>query len=979
MVRKLAIAVALALGSTSMTAYGLGLGEIKTRSVLNQALDAEIDLLSVVKGEMEGLRVQLAPAEAFERAGLERPFYLAQLRFEPVGRANGRHVIKVTTEFPVREPFLNFLVEVNWSNGRLLREYTVLLDPPTTTRRQAPQVSGAAAARPASSAPQRLEPAADTYGPVQANDTLWGIAKQLRPSGVSMSQMMIALLQANPQAFLDNNVNRLRRGQILRVPGRDEILKLSRAEAHALYREQQDAWLAARAPVAPVAAPADAATEGAGDPAVTPEQAADRLRIATAKGEAEVAAAAGKPDGEGAAAADLNDQLLLARENAETSRLEALQLRSRVDDLRVQLEDMQRLLTLKNLQLARLQGAVANADSAAAEVAAVEAVPEVPVVATPDAVVESLATPDAVATAGVDAAAAAPGLTESTATEPPSDQLAGLEPPPEPAPEPAVEAAVDAPAEDLAAPDAAELNAALAAADETAASMAMTEDAAPTPEELGAEAVDTTVPEVDAAAEAATVAAAPPEPVAMEGEPVAATTEAPPPLVAEPVVAPTPAPAAELSGEIESSGDLPLVAGGVAAVAALGALFGLVVARRNRRESESATLAPVDDLMATPPGGAAAAAAGGGGEEQDSALLSELTPSDLDELRDDTNDVDPVSEADVYIAYGRYQQAEQLLQQAMQKDPHRLALPHKLLEVYYAMRRPDAFVGLAGEMMADGRDQADAKAWGRAKEMGRDLAPENPMFTVVAGVAAGAALGSAAANEGVGLEDLELSELASEIEGEQSSSIATDDANLDVDGLLDLDTLTRELESQAIDEDSLALDDLETFDLDVSSEQSGTAVAAALQQPSADDDLLDLSETAAPEGEALGEDSVMNFDPDMDPSEMHSQLDDLSDMTTLDAELAALGADTHSEEPLSLDAAVGDEGGDETESVLELDTMDGAAASGEDEVDTKIDLARAYVEMGDAEGARSILAEVEEEGTAAQQAQARDLLEQLPA
>ena len=136
MVRKLAFAVSLALGTLSVPAHALGLGDLSSRSALNQNFQGDIALLSVEPEELDAVRVRLADAEAFSRAGVERPFYLSLLKFEPTVTAKGRTVIRVTSEFPIREPFMNFLIEVNWPNGRLLREYTVLLDPPTTTMRR---------------------------------------------------------------------------------------------------------------------------------------------------------------------------------------------------------------------------------------------------------------------------------------------------------------------------------------------------------------------------------------------------------------------------------------------------------------------------------------------------------------------------------------------------------------------------------------------------------------------------------------------------------------------------------------------------------------------------------------------------------------------------------------------------------------------------------------------------------------------------
>ena len=129
MVRKLALAVSLALGGASISAYGLGLGEIDANSVLNQNFDADIRLLSATEEQLDNLKVRLASPEAFDKAGVDRPFYLSMLRFTPKQGPDGNLYVQVTSDFPIREPYLNFLIELNWANGRLMREYTMLLEP----------------------------------------------------------------------------------------------------------------------------------------------------------------------------------------------------------------------------------------------------------------------------------------------------------------------------------------------------------------------------------------------------------------------------------------------------------------------------------------------------------------------------------------------------------------------------------------------------------------------------------------------------------------------------------------------------------------------------------------------------------------------------------------------------------------------------------------------------------------------------------
>jgi pilus assembly protein FimV len=263
--RKFSAFVALVACLIPLTAGALGLGQLKVNSALSQPLNAQIELLSASESELAGMTVRLAPADAFARVGLDRPFYLSQLKFDVVPGPAGLASIRVSSEASISEPFISFLVEVVWSRGRLLREYTILLDPPTTDGKGAPSVEAATAQsaaqpaavsdsvpapapRTATTAPRTtfsapMQPSAGSYGPVKRGDTLWKIANGLRQDdGVSVEQMMIALLQNNSQAFYDNNINRLKAGYVLRVPSRDEITSLSQSDALAEVRSQYAAY-----------------------------------------------------------------------------------------------------------------------------------------------------------------------------------------------------------------------------------------------------------------------------------------------------------------------------------------------------------------------------------------------------------------------------------------------------------------------------------------------------------------------------------------------------------------------------------------------------------------------------------------------------------------------------------------------------------------------------------------------------------------
>ena len=243
--------------------FALGLGDIRLSSALNEPLRAEIILLSATPEELEGLKVELAGADTFARYGLDRPVYLTRLQFAVVrsGRSDG-NVVRITSQQPLTEPFVTLLVEATWSSGRLLREYTVLLDPPTfappPTAPSSQAVQAPSRAAPADSGQIQRTPPRETAAPaeprpaqprpepadtgtfdtsaggdveVQRGDTLWGIAQRVRPDNrLAINQVMLAIFEANPEAFA-GNINRLTAGARLRIPGADDIFRINRGTA----------------------------------------------------------------------------------------------------------------------------------------------------------------------------------------------------------------------------------------------------------------------------------------------------------------------------------------------------------------------------------------------------------------------------------------------------------------------------------------------------------------------------------------------------------------------------------------------------------------------------------------------------------------------------------------------------------------------------------------------------------------------------
>jgi len=383
-VRKLAVALALAGGLGSGVAQALGLGEIELQSYLNEPLDAEI-VLPQSRGVSPGdVLVNVASDTAYERVGLDRNQFLSKLRFEVVTGTDGNLVVNVSSREPLREPYLNFLLELNWPNGRLMREYAVLVDPPvyaeesgvreqvtapsSTTRTSEP---AAQLARSSESIRRQAEAesslgrgySADTFGPTGPSDTLWAIASRVRPdNSVSMQQVMLAIQDLNPDAFIGGNINRLKRGEVLRVPTRDQIQSRTRAEATRIVSQQNQEFQSLQRTV---------------DTTPTPRQAQPTEQAATGGADAELKLlVAGESDSRdttdgGSAGGDsdlpggVDAGEAVAMEELESARRENAELNSRVEDLQDQVETLQRLLELKNSQLAEMQQMAGEGDAEA--------------------------------------------------------------------------------------------------------------------------------------------------------------------------------------------------------------------------------------------------------------------------------------------------------------------------------------------------------------------------------------------------------------------------------------------------------------------------------------------------------------------------------------------------------------------------------------------------------------------------------------
>lgn len=939
-VRKLVLAIAAASALSSGMAHALGLGEVTLQSALNQPLVAEIELLEVRDLASNEVIPTLASPEAFNKAGVDRQFFLTDLKFTPVLKPNGKSVIRVTSSKPMREPYLNFLVEVLWPNGRLLREYTLLLDPPLYTPQSvipaaaqmpvaapapAPRVQAPAPApRPVTAAAQPAAPvapaapSAPAAKPLQgneykttANDTLWEIAQRARAGG-SVHQAMLAIQDLNPDAFIGGNINRLKSGQVLRLPDEQQVKSRAQGEALAQVTEQNTAWREGRT-VAASARQLDATkrTSAAATPAKV--ETGDSLKLVAAdSGKATAGSDKGAADSKA-----LTDKLAVTQESLDSSRRENDELKGRMTDLQSQLDKLQRLIQLKDDQMAKLQADLAAQGQAPA---VAPAVPATPVAETPATPVEPA--PEA---APQDPAAATPVVPAATGE---TDFNYSEEP------------------------------------------VAQPEAVAPV-----------------AAPEPAPIAAPEPAPVT----PVAPVVEAP--VVAEP------------QAESSTIDDLlanPMLLGAAGGGALLILLVALMMLSRRNALKE----AELQESLAADDGSSDLGAGLDLPDDSFAGMADDLDGQQADlpsEERVTAQTGDALGEADIYIAYGRFPQAAELLQGAINDEPQRSDLRLKLMEVYAEMGDRNGFARQDNELREIG---------GSAAELDQIKARYPAMA-----VAAGAGFAAAAAAE-ENLDSFSLDDLALDEPSPKAATGDQDDAfDLSLDDLeseLDRDLQAAGNNASLDDLDSLSLDD----DLDFSSpvEQADNKdddLGFDLSLADSGDSGLDLSgdladfsldlDTPAKPAAAAEDDFLLSLDDEPSaapvvaesgfdlPSEQAGGDFDLSadfDLSLNDEAPAQPSSDSFAAQLDEVSAEL-DLLSDDLDQPADLEVPANAASSsmdndddfdflsGTDETATKLDLARAYIDMGDTEGARDILDEVITEGNEGQQNEARELIAKL--
>lgn len=861
-------------------AQALGLGGIEVKSGLNEPLNAEIQVIQSAPGEAEGLAVALASAEDFARVGIDRARMDMPLSFV-VGKANnGQAVIKVTSSVPVREPFLNFLLEVNWSKGRLLREYTVLLDPPVSApsrgstqvatapvRDTAPApaapvqptvkpatpvapapkpVAPVATARPAPApaptpTPVAATPAASDYGPVNQGETLWEIAQATRPDGVSdMNRFMIALLRMNPDAFYEQNINALKRGAILRIPSGDEINAVSTSEAMAAVRNQNELWRGYQSSQA--ATPTRLADAGASESLRSPSSSGgsggSRLELVPPRSD-DAQGAADRPgsgglDRSGEVVKNLRGDLARSQEDLVSSRQEVSELRSRVTDLEKIKADQDKVLSLRSDELKTLQTRAGELEKRIRELEAEAAAAKAAAAANPVA----------------DTTKPTSDIWKPEETSPPTDT--STEP---------VEPIVD-----------------------TSADVTPPDDTATEP------TVDTTPP-----AEPTT-----PEPAPVDS--TASTQPVPEPAPAQPE--PVREPATE-SGMLSN----PWVLGGIGA--ALLALLGLLFARFRRKpeNEDSAFQAQDEDDGGFFPADHAARPVEDEGDAEEEALLDQVA-----------------------------------------MNPGDLAARLALLQLYHDRNNADEFENAARAMRAQIASE-DQPEWRQAAAMGAVLLPNHPMFAAQDDIPVDVsfdepeALASEPLDSGLDLSAFEDQATAAD-SSEPAPALKAEESNFDFD--FDLDSPTEAIAPV-------------TAPAAEPAPEPEPEVVAAVNEGSSDelsfDFDLDVPAVEAPPVEVT---------PEPEPvAEIQAKEEFSLDLPEIDfANMGEPELDRSSLESGSSAGSMDDELGD-------------LGVFGDDAVATKLDLARAYMDMGDPDGARSMLEEVIGEGNAEQQDEARKLLDGL--
>ena len=896
MLRQKPLVVSLVLAGlmASTGVEALGLDRLKVTTALGQPLVAEVDLSVAPGDDVDSIRANIASPAAYRAAGVEYQGIVQTIRVQVLRRANGTPYLRLASSQSINDPYLDILVEVNSSTGRLVREYVFLLDPPATAVAQAIEPSqpsrpvmpaqSAPAPRPApsmASGPMTVPRAESTGGGynVRFGDTLSGIAGRNLPSGVSIEQMMIAIQRSNPGAFIGGNINRLRAGAALNLPSSGDAQAIAQNAAANEVRVQAASW---RGYVARVSDNV---------PSVASDAPSARASGRVSGAVADTGSAIGNNDKLKLSQGERNQQ----RPGTESKVASAKALKeeqSRVAQLEKTKADLERALTLRNQAMADAQAKAQTAAKAPAPapVAVARLDPPKPLAAPP---------PAPVAVAKVE-----PPKPVVIATPAPPPPAPVSPPPPSPSPPPAPVPPPPAP-------------------------VAVAPPPPPAP---------------------APVATPPPPP------PPAAVAPLPPVAAKPPAVTPVvAAPAGD--GVFDMLGDNPMPA----AAAGLGVLglLGLFAWSRNRKKMASSARSTMADpvINTINPDTVFGTSGLGVVKTNDVPVQSQFSRSGMGTI--DSGEVDPVAEAEVYIAYGREAQAEEILREALQRDPQRPDVATKLAEIAATQGKRDSFDALAADIVAmdrTGEYKQKLAAVAATHFPGHPLAGAGsaatgstapsinilPVAATAAAVAATtAAVAYAAARD------------APPAPGHTSTAVAAtpvSPSSGSLDFVLDGMTIAKP-DTPVPPPPAVAPASLFVAPPSV---VASSMPASAAGRKSLEDDLAEL-EASLKKATTAGQFSESSMD-----------FTDFS--TATPTNLGTVGPSMRPE-MLDLSFDAGRQGFvDPTPSILDGQWHDAS---------TKLDLARAYEEMGDREGAREILREVIHDGDEVQISEAKAMLAKL--
>ena len=903
-----AAAIALSLGLGALDAHALALGRVNVLSALGEPLRAEIEVPDINAEEAASLSAKIASGDAFRAAGLEYNAALNSVQISLQRRPNGSAYLRLSSDRPINEPFVDIILEATWATGRVVRDYTMLFDPSNMRAQPAPAVtaspslpaqgaspSPSRAAAPSTSpatapvrsterrTPRAAPPVAAAPAPaakpgsvtVKAGNTATQLAVRYKPEGISLDQMLVAMLSANPEAFVEGNVNRLRKGAVLDMPTAATAGATPADQARQTITAQSKDFNEFRRRLAQ------------GLP-TTSTQSASRKAAGTVQAEVqERKPAAAAPDkltlskGAIAGASAPKSSTSASKEDSIAKDKQAKDAASRTAELSKNIQDLNKLVTST---VATPAAKPAAAASAAAPV----------VTAAVPAVVASSAKPGVTIAAG---APAAPSATPTTAV-------------------PAVPTAATA-------------------------SAVMTTPASITPTASTASTVTPT--SVTTAEVTATAASAPVAQVAP---------------VKPKVVAPPPPPEPSL---VDSLLDNPLTMPAAGGLLALLAGFGFYRFRQRKNSSQvdssflESRLQPDSFFGAS--GGQRIDTNDAAGAVTGSSMV--YSPSQLDAA----GDVDPVAEADVYLAYGRDLQAEEILKEAMRTNPSRVAIHAKLMEIYAKRRDIKAYETVANEVFSVTKGQGTD--WETAAAVGRDLDPNNPLYQ---GISMGSMASSGAGSAGIVAAGAlaATAAFATQKPFQNPQSGADDDVDFD----LDLDFSPNDANSSASAMNQ-ALHGT-TSPIHVQS-----TVAMKAQTPdSIDSTAMDLifDSPSVPDFDATNSGLIDLSPPDLAMFDQKLSFPDPKPTMGVIAPTAPMSIATAPAPAMdALEFDLGDLS-------LDLPGASTAATSAElssGPLETKLALAQEFREIGDNDGARSLAQEVAAEASGALKARAQRMVADL--